>query len=126
MKIYYGYGQPIEVTDEWNDILLSEDRQERNGDQTETRRHCSLEAYNADGNLLSAAHNGIDEFEDEDAVRSLLSNFTAEQRDLIKAIFIDGVSVSDYAKSVGVSQPAISQRITTIKKKFAKILGRTL
>ena len=42
MKIYYGYGKPIEVSDEWHDILIAEDHNLDNHERTETRRHCSL------------------------------------------------------------------------------------
>lgn len=52
MKIYAGYGQAIEVSDEWNEILLDSDRLEANNDKRESRRHCSLDAYNLDDALL--------------------------------------------------------------------------
>ena len=43
------------------------------------------------------------------------------QAELIIAIYIDGVSVTEYANSEGVSKSAISHRLKTAKKNFKKI-----
>ena len=50
-------------------------------------------------------------------VRSLLK---PKQAEMVIAICIDGVSVSEYAKKEGVSQPAISQRLQVAKKILKK------
>ena len=47
MKIKYEFATEtveIEVDETWGTVLVDLDRQEYNNDQSETRRHCSLEA----------------------------------------------------------------------------------
>lgn len=128
MKIKYEFATEtveIDVEEQWANIVLDLDRQDFNVDRKETRRHCSLEAYNLDDSLLPS---------DEDLVGDVIRNqenerlywaigmLTPEQQDLVKAIFFEGVSVSDYAASHGVSQPAISQKKETAIKKLKKLL----
>ena len=55
MKIKYVFCNEeveIEVSEEWGAIILDMDREERNNNQTETRRHCSLDALNLDDAYL--------------------------------------------------------------------------
>ena len=55
MKIKYAFADEtveIEVSEEWGNILIDLDRQEYNNDHAETRRHCSLEAFNLDDALF--------------------------------------------------------------------------
>ena len=55
MKIEYKFVTgtvEVEVPDEWGTVLVDLDRQEYNNDHKETRRHCSLDAYNLDDGLL--------------------------------------------------------------------------
>ena len=42
----------VEVSEEIGAVILDLDRQEYNVNHRETRRHCSLEAFDLDGNLL--------------------------------------------------------------------------
>lgn len=128
MKIKYEFATEtveIDIEEQWANIVLDLDRQEYNTEHKETRRHCSLEAFNLDDSLLPS---------DEDLVGDVIRNqenewlyraiemITPEQQDLVKAIFFDGISVSDYAASHGVSQPAISQKKETAIKKLKKLL----
>ena len=60
MKIKYEFATEtveIEVTDDWGAIVVDLDRQDYNTDHKETRRHCSLEAYNLDDGLLPSDEN---------------------------------------------------------------------
>lgn len=43
-----------------------------------------------------------------------------KQAELLIAIFLDGVSVTEYAEREGVSKSAISHRLDTAKKNFKK------
>ena len=78
MKIEYKFVTgtvEVEVPDEWETVLVDLDRQEYNNDHKETRRHCSLEAYNLDDGLLPS---------DEDVVRDILA--AEERQHLYEAI----------------------------------------
>ena len=55
MKIKYEFANEtveVEVSEEWGSIVVDLDRQEYNANHRETRRHCSLEAYNLDDALI--------------------------------------------------------------------------
>ena len=45
------------------------------------------------------------------------------QRALLRAAFYDGMPICNIAEREGVSQPAITQRLKTIKKKLKEILS---
>ena len=60
MKIKYEFANEtveIEVDEQWGSVLIDLDRQEYNNNQTETRRHCSLDAINLDENWLPSDEN---------------------------------------------------------------------
>ncbi len=110
MKIYYESVTDkieLEVSEKWGKVVVDLDHQEYNVNHKETRRHCSLEAYNLDGNLLPSGINVESEVMEND-----------DQRELIRAIFFEGISVSEYAKEKGISQPDITQRKNTVLKKL--------
>ena len=48
-----------------------------------------------------------------------------KQAELIIAIYLDGVSVTEYAESEGVSVSAISHRLDTAKKNFKKVFPKS-
>ena len=116
----------VEVPDDWGSILVDMDRQEYNIDHKETRRHCSLEAYNLDDALLPS---------DEDVVRDIikaeeagrlceaLSRLDTDQRELVEALYFEGVKAADFAKQKGVSPSAITQRKATVLKKLKRFLS---
>ena len=129
MKIYYESvtGKiELDVPEKWGKIKVDLDRQEYNVNHKETRRHCSLEAYNLDGNLLPSETNievEVLKNEERQELMDAIEKLTPDQRDLIKAVFFDGVSISEYAKKKGVSQPAITQRKETALKKLKNFLS---
>lgn len=49
----------------------------------------------------------------------------AKQAELIIAIYLDGVSVTEYAEREGVSVSAISHRLDTAKKSFKKVFPKS-
>ena len=60
MKIKYEFATEtisVDIDDEWANILIDLDRVEYNNDHAETRRHCSLDEYDADGNLVASGVN---------------------------------------------------------------------
>lgn len=127
MKINYKFADEtveIEVSEEWGNVLIELDRREYNANRRETRRHTSLDNGNAGGEWLSAEDEEIatllaDEGQ-EKRLHRVMEHLTPKQRDLIQAVYFGGVSVSDYARKEGVSQPAISQRLDTAIKRMKK------
>ncbi len=147
MKISYtsvtGQIHEIEVTDDWGAIVLDLDRQEKNQNRKETRRHTALDSYDyIDTDADSNPRLSRDAFEyrnhicanSAEIVADLECKYTRQhireavamlkpaQRDLITAIYFNGVPVHDYAKREGVDHSAISHRLQTAYKHLKKLL----
>jgi RNA polymerase sigma-70 factor (ECF subfamily) len=147
MRIRYtsvtGETHEIEVTEEWGEIILELDRKEYNINRKETRRHTSLDSYTyIDGQADTNPGLTRDAFEyrygicTESAeiaaelerkytrqyIRNAVDKLKPKQRELIIAIYFNGVSVNDYAKQEGVDHSAISHRLHTAYKALKKLL----
>jgi RNA polymerase sigma-70 factor (ECF subfamily) len=147
MKIKYtsvtGEIHEIEVSEEWEEIILDLDRKEYNINRKETRRHTSLDTYDyidgqADTNPCLSRdafefRNGICSESAEMAadleskytrqhIRNAVDKLKPKQRKLITAIYFDEVSVNDYAKREGVDHSAISHRLHTAYTALKKLL----
>jgi len=115
----------IEVNEHFYEILVALDREEYNSDQRETRRHASLEAFNLDDTLFPSdvdIHAEIEQKERDDALQTAIEKLKPEQQTLIRAVYFDGVPVTEYAEREGVDHSAISHRLRTIYKKLKNLL----
>lgn len=129
MKIKYTFANgdvtEIEVSEEIGAVVLDLDRQEYNTNHRETRRHCSLEALDLDGNLLPSKDNVEMDFirkEDGAKLRDAISRLNPRQQKLIKAIYFEGQKVTDLAMEEGVHWTAITHAVERALKKLEKIL----
>ena len=129
MKIRYefvnGEVSEIEVDEGLGELLVDFDREQYNNDHKETRRHCSLEAYNLDDGLLPSDENveqRILQAERDGQLYDALAHLNADQQELVRAIFFKGMSVSEYGKRHGISQPAVSQRKIAVLKKLKNFM----
>lgn len=129
MKIKYTFANgdvtEIEVSEEIGAVVLDLDRQEYNTNHRETRRHCSLEALDLDGNLLPSKDNVEMDFirkEDGAKLRDAISRLNPRQQKLIKAIYFEGQKVTDLALEEGVHWTAITHAVERALKKLEKIL----
>lgn len=128
MKIKYKFANEtveIEVSEDWGNILIDLDREEYNVNHKETRRHCSLEAYNLDDAYLPSNVNverevlaGIE----AEQLYTAIAKLDPTQQELIHSFFFDDITISQYAKDHGITQAAASQRKTTAMKKLKKLL----
>ncbi len=129
MKIKYEFvtgAVEVEVTEDWGTILVDLDRQEYNINHKETRRHCSLDAYNQDDALLPSDEDVVRDIlaaEDNQRLFEAIAHLDAEQQELVRAIFFRKMSVSEYAKRHGITQPAASQRKKAVLKKLKEFLS---
>lgn len=129
MKIKYTFANgdvtEIEVSEEIGAVVLDLNRQEYNTNHRETRRHCSLEALDLDGNLLPSKDNVETEFirkENSEKLRDAISQLNPRQQKLIKAIYFEGQKVTDLALEEGVHWTAITHAVERALKKLEKIL----
>ena len=108
----------IEVTEDQSFALTDLDRLEYNNDHTNTRRHISLEMAMEDEGMQFGSVACWEQARSADNVNTMLRGLTDEQASLIRAVFIDGITICDIARQQGVSQSAITQRLQTAKKKI--------
>lgn len=129
MKIKYEFANEvieIEVSDEWGMVILEMDRLDYNNDKKETRRHLSLDTGFDQGSwLMSDEHDPgrtVAEEAEQESVKKILSHLTKTQAEIVQAVCFEGLSITEFAKRKGISQPAASQRLMTAKKRLKKYL----
>lgn len=95
-----------------------------NSNQRETRRHVSLDALDPLGDTLEGA-NDVESAvceEDYSDLHHAISRLKPKQRDLIKKVFWEDIKQVEIAKSQGVSESAIAQRMAVIYTRLKKFL----
>ncbi len=129
MKVEYKFvtgAVEVEVPDEWESVLVDLDRQEYNNDHKETRRHCSLEAYNQDNALLPSDEDVVrDVFaaEDKRRLREAIGRLEPRQQKLIRQVYFEGRTFTAIAYEEGVDRTAVSKATKRAVKKLKKFLG---
>ena len=116
----------IDVSDDWGEILIDLDRQEYNINHKETRRHCSLDAFNLDDTLFPADDDVEAEVATKDEYRRLyaaIAQLSPRQQYLIQQVFIEGRKYTDIAREEGVDRTAISHATDRALKKLKKFLA---
>lgn len=117
----------IEVSDDWYEILVDFDHQEKLNNRKETRRHYHYDAddvyegseYGAeDANLLALFPTDAE----EDVMRAM-SCLTESQRQVIEMLFLEGLPAKEYAKRKGVSEAAVSKSKNAALKKMKNFLA---
>ena len=108
------------ITAEWLEMLLDLDRREYNNNQTETRRHCSLESFNQDETLLASEKDGFEEFYEEETWKEMCKVLTERERLVGDLFFRQGYKQKELAKICGVNEARMSQIIRKIRKKLKK------
>lgn len=139
MKIYIKDSEnkevSVEVNDEFAAVYVELDRQDKNNERKETRRHVSLNktVKNHDSedivehiDLLEDKRSNIEENyiqrEEIATLRDGIKSLLPEQRRLIEQVFYEERSIKSLAEEYGVSSPAIINRLNKIyaqlRKKF--------
>lgn len=122
----YSEGKQCEVCNEhlsvWIDVLAELDRIEYNNNHKETRRHCSLEAYNQDATLVPADNDGFREFYEQEIWNEMSVELTDRERVIGDLYFRQGYKQQEIAKIFKVKRSRITQIITRIRKKLKKFL----
>ena len=94
-----------------------------NNNQTETRRHCSMDTVLEEGFAFVGDENVT--LEDEYAsLYQAINELNEEQRELVDMIFFKGMKQKDVASIKGISAPAIVQRMAVIYSQLKKYLKK--
>ena len=105
-------------------------QEEKRNHWRETRRHISL--YYLLENGVDFTDNAADPLaavemrDNEERIHNAINQLSDKQRKLLRAVFVEGMTLTDIAKEKGVSQPAITQQLATVIKKLKKLLQKTL
>ena len=114
----------IKISEEWMNVLEELDREEYNINKKETRRHLMLD-LSKDGTAWT-----IDDIDPEETIIEIIDSrkeidsimllLNEKQRELVRKVCIEGVHISEYAKSEGISRTSAIRRLQTIRKKLKK------
>ena len=115
----------IEVDESFGELLVSMDRDDYNDYRRETRRHCSLEAFNLDDTYFPSdvnVENDVIRNENRETLEAAITKLLPEQQCLIHEIYIKGIPAVELARREGVYKSAISNRLSRALKSLKKIL----
>lgn len=115
----------VECGENWAFILEDLDRQERNNNQRETRRHCSLDALDVDGNYIPCEINVEEEVSallDNEKLRNAMQYLNARQKHLVEQYFFCGRTQIELANEEEVDKSAICRALTRALERMKKIL----
>ena len=116
----------IEVEDELGEVILELDRQERNNDRRESRRHMSLDGMDFEGETFRAEADTPREAMgrvDTERLMEALDMLSLSQRELLLKVYFKGMRVADIARVEGVSEAAVRKRLKKIYGKLKKVLS---
>ena len=137
MKVHYEFSRDgitgarnfsdVEVSEELGAVLMELDREEYNRNHTETRRHesysnCNDKRDNLVDKSIDVEAETITNF-DYKQLHKAIDQLLPQQQDLVKKVFVDGLSHTEIAKREGVARQAIEDRLNRILKKMKKLLN---
>ena len=129
MRVRYefvnGEWSEIEVEDSLGELLVELDRQDYNSGHKETRRHTSLDGMDYEGALFAAPDDPAAELvrkEDAARLRKAMEALSPAQRELVRRVYFKNEKITDIARSEGVSEAAIRNRLKKIYARLKKFL----
>ena len=126
MKVKYEYVNEtveIEVDERWAAVLAEMDKEEESINRRETRRHSSY-SHGDEGEWMieddDPEETIIDMMNCQDKMKKLFDILSEKQRNLVRDLYVIGLTQTECAEKYGVRQAAIAQQLATIKKKIKK------
>lgn len=104
----------IEVPEEWGKVLASHDRREHNNNQTECRRHTSLDRMDYEGEIFSDETNVANTVEMSLGMQQALESLLPQQKDLFLKVHLEGLSITEIARKEGVNKSSVHKRLQRI------------
>ena len=138
MKIQYrsvtGINE-IEVDEEWGNRILEFNRADYNSERKDHRSDRKCNGMESEACTGLKSRNGwfytdsvledIIRAEDYSHLLKAVDKLPADQRDLVNAVFFNDVKAVDYARSMGISKAAVSQRLDRALSNLKKIFLQT-
>lgn len=129
-KFINGEETSIEVYGDFEEIILDLDRDLKNNNRKETRRHESLNLLDSDKQSIATntdVYSQTLKNLDKDKLYAAISKLSPNEQDFIKKVFLQNrpVTYTEYAKSIGVKVDTLYQKMWRIKKKLIHLLNKT-
>ena len=125
MKVTYKFANGercnIEVDECWSDELAELDRLEYNANQRESRRHCSLDSMDYEGELFADGTDVLSDFlkrQDAERLSAAMDSLLPRQKELLQKVFYEGLSIAGIAREEGVNEAAIRGRLKKIYRQI--------
>ena len=129
MKVTYkfanGEHSDIDIDERWADELRALDRQELNNDRAQTRRHCSLNGMDYEGDLFADDGDVLSDFlkrQNAEQLCAAINSLLPQQKELLHKVFFEGQSVAGIAREENVNEAAIRGRLKKIYCQIKKNL----
>ncbi len=129
MKITYKFvtGEivEVEVPEEVGEVSIEIDREIRNSDRRETRRHNTLSVMEEKGFQFEDETN-VEEQVDvnirDEKLNQAIEKLLPKQKELVQKVFYEDTPIVEIAREEGVSEAAIRNRLKKIYTKLEKML----
>ena len=129
MKFKYQFANEtvdVDVDEKWGAILLDLDRHEYNNDQTESRRHASLNAMEYEGEVFidpsADVSAQVDLSEAQENLCRAMDSLLPQQKALLKKVFFEGIPAAEIARQEGVNKSSVHKRLQRIFEQLKKVL----
>ena len=132
MKIKYtfvnGEETSVEVYDDFKEIILELNKNLYNNNQTETRRHVSLSAFEEGNKEIKDASINLEEQiltqTDKETLYRALSKLNSDEQSLIYNLYLSGkhMTQKQYADILGVSENAVRKRVAKLRIKLKTMI----
>jgi len=127
-KIIYqfadGTQNEVEVSDEFYAQYQEMEKEEKNKNRAETRRHISLSQMQENGFEPALQEPSLEETlikeEQLDLLRKAMETLTDKQKELVNKVYFENRTIISIAREEGVSDRAIIYRLEKIHKKIKK------
>ena len=120
MKITYTFADGttsiVEVSEEIGNIIIALDHREELDNRRETRRHCSIHAYDPDGTRIADNTDIVLDFIEKEEYASLhraISQLSERHKHLIYEVYFKNRSYTEIAESEG-KNPSTIMRTTKL------------
>ena len=127
-KIIYqfadGTQNEVEVSDEFYAQYQEIEKEEKNKNRAETRRHISLSQMQENGFEPALQEPSLEETlikeEQLDLLRKAMETLTDKQKELVNKVYFENRSIISIAREEGLTDMAIFNRLEKIHKKIKK------
>ena len=131
MKIEYkfvtGEDVSIEVYGEFEEIMLELDKNLKNNDRKETRRHESLDLFDKDernSDITVDILGDVCRNFDKDKLYDAIAKLKPQEQELIHKLYLDKnpMTQAEYARNINISDAAMWKKIQRIRDKIKRLI----